>query len=504
MRHSPLRGGRDVKLDITEEVMPVNELLEEDLEECREVGCSAGGGLVESVRPTLVTLEKLAVPVMSNGRVASYKYAYAGNMTVGWPKTMEFSVLFDTGSGHVVVPSVKCKTNACSTHRTYNVSNSPSGYRVNTDGSPPVSKTDEVSVTFGTGEISGDFARDVVCVGLTSTDRGVGSLAEMPRHKCTELSLITATEMSDDPFSQFSFDGIFGLGLKSLAVSPLFSFSDSFGASSRLPSMFGMYIAGGDKERGHELAIGGYNEKRVQGPLSWTPVLDAEMGYWQVEIRGVRVGDEDAGIDCSDGACHAIVDTGSSHFGLPRPHMRDIWERLSTPPGDATDCRDTSTLPLHIDFDGFSLTLETKDYMRKLPTRGRQLPNSTEEPSSTCRPRLMPVSMPQEFGKHVFILGEPLLQRYYAAFDHGALRVGFGLAQRELQDEEEADAVLMVQVTMRVAAISTRKTVGSSFASARAAVKVTMRAQRVDGNILRRAPLPLSSGLLALAPLESE
>merc|ERR1719389_1519084 len=118
-------------------------------------------------------------------------------MTLGWPNVMDFSVLFDTGSGHVVVPSVRCTSPSCAMHRSYNVSQSPSGYSVNSDGTPRTDRVHEVEVSFGTGEISGDFARDVVCVGLTSTDRGVGSLAEMPRHKCTELSLITATEMSD-------------------------------------------------------------------------------------------------------------------------------------------------------------------------------------------------------------------------------------------------------------------------------------------------------------------
>jgi saccharopepsin len=414
---------------------------------------------------------------MKDGVVLSYKYAYAGNMTLGWPNVMDFSVLFDTGSGHVVVPSVRCTSPSCAMHRSYNVSQSPSGYSVNSDGTPRTDRVHEVEVSFGTGEISGDFARDVVCVGLTGAELLAAQTAGLPpRRACTELSMITATTMSDNPFSQFSFDGIFGLGLKSLAVNPVFSFTHTFGASSQAPSIFGMYIAGGDKERGHELAIGGYNAARVQGPLSWTPLLDAELGYWQVELRGVRVGDEDAGIDCSEGACHAIVDTGSSHFGLPKTHMRGIWEQLSSLPGDAADCRDTSTLPLHLDFDGFSLTLETKDYMRKLPTKNKVPDPVSGELASVCRPRLMPVSMPEEFGKHVFILGEPVLQRYYAAFDHGAHRVGFGLAQRDA--EEESDVVLMVQVTMRVGAVQTGL---RGAARATMAVQMGLGARTVGG-----------------------
>ena len=44
-----------------------------------------------------------------------------------------------------------------------------------------------------------------------------------------------------------------------------------------------------------------------------------------------------------------------------------IWEKLSTPSGDAADCRDTFTPPMHLDFDDFSLTLETNGYLVLVP-----------------------------------------------------------------------------------------------------------------------------------------
>merc|ERR1719183_3508184 len=45
-----------------------------------------------------------------------------------------------------------------------------------------------------------------------------------------------------------------------------------------------------------------------------------------------------------------------------------------------------------------------------------------------CRPRLMPVNMPAPLGPNLFILGEPVLHRYYTVFDWAGPKVGFGVA----------------------------------------------------------------------------
>lgn len=52
-----------------------------------------------------------------------------------------------------------------------------------------------------------------------------------------------------------------------------------------------------------------------------------------------------------------------------------------------------------------------------------------------CRPKMMPVTMPAPLGPKLFILGEPVLHRYYTVYDWSAPRIGFGLAasQRNLQ-----------------------------------------------------------------------
>ena len=56
-----------------------------------------------------------------------------------------------------------------------------------------------------------------------------------------------------------------------------------------------------------------------------------------------------------------------------------------------------------------------------------------------CRPRLMPVNMPAPLGPNLFILGEPVLHKYYTVFDWAGPKIGFGVAntKRNTQDRSQ-------------------------------------------------------------------
>merc|ERR1719456_1427882 len=69
-------------------------------------------------------------------------------------------------------------------------------------------------------------------------------------------------------------------------------------------------------------------------------------------------------------------------------------------------------------------------------------PEVAEEPGTVprfCRPRLMPVNMPAPLGPNLFILGEPVLHRYYTVFDWKGPRIGLGVAntKRNLIDRSQ-------------------------------------------------------------------
>merc|ERR1719265_119017 len=73
--------------------------------------------------PLLVPLIRESVPVYRNNITVSYKTSYSGMISIGQP-AQDFRVVFDTGSAHVVVPSIDCTNETCLEHRRFDASSS--------------------------------------------------------------------------------------------------------------------------------------------------------------------------------------------------------------------------------------------------------------------------------------------------------------------------------------------------------------------------------------------
>merc|ERR1719330_2138492 len=87
-------------------------------------------------QPFLIDLRRESVPVYRRGKVASFKTSYSGVLNVGTP-AQEFRVVFDTGSGNIVLPAEECTSEAClmEHRRRFNSSASATAMAVNADGS---------------------------------------------------------------------------------------------------------------------------------------------------------------------------------------------------------------------------------------------------------------------------------------------------------------------------------------------------------------------------------
>lgn len=408
--------------------------------------------------PFVLPMRRETVPVRRKGVIVSHKTSYSGLITVGKP-AQEFRVVFDTGSGHVVFPSVECKSQTCLVHRRYNMSASQSAVPVNVDGTtvPEGDLSDRVTIGYGTGQIEGEFVRDEVCLGAVDDSQ---ALVDSKRPQaCQELQVVMAVEMSKQPFKNFGFDGILGLALGSLSLSKNFSFFDMFSDGGKAQSPhFSVFLTDGEDGDESEIAFGGYNPTKLLGynptnptnAISWAPIINPDLGYWQLELLAVRVDGKTLDV-CQDGTCRGVMDTGTSHLGIPSPHNELLGELLLQPAAGVSDCRYVKAPVLEFEFRGFNMTLYAEDYMRKLPlaegvqvgsVKGVSLDEqpqaaastapstATGEPNYQCRPRLMPVNLPAPLGPKLFILGEPVLHRYYTIFDWKGPQVGFALANK--------------------------------------------------------------------------
>ncbi|KAE9591471.1 putative phytepsin [Lupinus albus] len=118
---------------------------------------------------------------------------YYGEISVGTP-AQKFTVIFDTGSSNLWVPSTKCYFSvACFFHAKYKSSQS-SSYKANGTSA---------AIQYGTGAISGFFSYDDVKVGDVLVKNQI---------------FIEATKEPGVTFVAAKFDGILGLGFQEISV----------------------------------------------------------------------------------------------------------------------------------------------------------------------------------------------------------------------------------------------------------------------------------------------
>jgi len=379
-----------------------------------------------------IPMQKQMVPVKRNNETVSYKSAYFGTIQLGGgAHKQEFSVTFDTASGQVIVPSARCKSTSCLLHRRYNVSESPTGKDIDADGTiveagRPEGDRDEVTVGFGTGEVNGDLGEETICVS------GEGATGSPSSYCIDRVRLVMAVEMTDDPFEQFAFDGVLGLGLSALSLRPEYSFFGKMVSKGQIAApQFSIYLAGSDSDVS-EITFGGSNMARMRTQPKWVPVAFPELGYWQLNVKEVRV-DGKVLEFCTKQTCGAVIDSGSSHLGVPGPTFADLRSLLSQiHTGNDTssiDCRSSQGPVLEIDFGSFSIKVGSRDYARPRPFL------AAKSGQVTCKPNLMRVSMPPPLGPNLFVLGEPVLRRYYTVFDWAKKTIGFAEPKSDLEEE---------------------------------------------------------------------
>eukprot|EP00448_Togula_jolla_P012453 CAMPEP_0170607342 /NCGR_PEP_ID=MMETSP0224-20130122/21003_1 /TAXON_ID=285029 /ORGANISM="Togula jolla, Strain CCCM 725" /LENGTH=469 /DNA_ID=CAMNT_0010932501 /DNA_START=109 /DNA_END=1518 /DNA_ORIENTATION=- len=429
-----------------------------------------------------VVLHRQRVPVRSDDAFVSFKSIYFGNIHLGGPKSQTFSMVFDSGSGHLIVPSTACLSETCAIHRRFDSNLSTTAIETDMDGNPikPHGARDHITVAFGTGEVTGSFVQDRVClnfpdepsdanVAMASNPEADAPEASMlerygERHGCVDLRIVAATDMAEEPFASFSFDGVLGLGLGSLALSPEFSFFEMMTRQANLARpIFGVFLADNDDDFS-EIDFGGFNPERVTSEIKWAPVAIPEFGYWQVKITAVRVGNRTFDF-CNDGQCRAVVDTGTSLLAVPGAFAQELQDSLESSLSDGQagrpDCKSATGEILEFDFEGGTLTLNPGDYARP----AINLAGTTEDEESQiveaaveagdrgepldpkltkCHPTIMPIEMPEPVGPKLFIWGEPVLRKYYTAYDWQNKMVGFALAA---QMEAAAPAEVQPEVT---------------------------------------------------------
>nr|XP_045013695.1 gastricsin [Jaculus jaculus] len=318
--------------------------------------------------------------------IAYMDAAYFGEISIGTPP-QNFLVLFDTGSSNLWVPSVYCRSLACTTHPRFNPSKSSTYF---TDGQT-------FSLQYGTGSLTGFFGYD------TLTVQGI----QVPNQ---EFGL-----SENEPGTNFvyaKFDGIMGLAFPSLSAGGATTALQGMLQENALSSpVFSVYLGSQEGSNGGQIVFGGVDDSLYVGEISWIP-LTQDL-YWQINIEGFFIGDQESGW-CSDG-CQGIVDTGTSLLTLPQAYLSDLLQAIGAEEGEYgqyfVNCDSVSSLPtFNFILNGVQFPLLPSYYII--------------QEGDYCMVGLQSTPLVQD-GQPFWILGDVFLRSYYAIFDVGNSRVGF-------------------------------------------------------------------------------
>ncbi|CAM2095219.1 unnamed protein product, partial [Caretta caretta] len=292
---------------------------------------------------------------------------YYGTISIGTP-AQDFTVIFDTGSSNLWVPSVYCSSTACTNHKKFNPS----------DSSTYQATSQSLSIQYGTGSMTGILGYDTVQVGGIVDTNQIFGLSE------TEPGSF---------FYYAPFDGILGLAFPSISSSgatPVFDNMMNEGLVSQ--DLFSVYLSSND-QTGSFVMFGGIDSSHYSGSLNWIPL--SSESYWEITMDSVTMNGET--IACS-GGCQAIIDTGTSLLAGPSSGISNINSYIGASDGTIS-CSAMSSLPnIVFTINGIEFPVPASAYII--------------EESGSCMSGFESIDV-----GGLWILGDVFIRQYYVVFD---------------------------------------------------------------------------------------
>ncbi|XP_006868446.1 PREDICTED: napsin-A [Chrysochloris asiatica] len=332
---------------------------------------------------------------------------YFGEIGLGTPP-QNFSVIFDTGSSNLWVPSKRCHflSLPCWFHHRFNPDASSSFQPNGT----------KFAIQYGTGRLSGILSKDKLTIG------GVKGASVVFGEALWEPSLI---------FTFARFDGILGLGFPKLAVNRVRPPLDVLVDQGLLDKpVFSFYLNRNSEEAdGGELVLGGSDPTHYIPPLTFLPVTIP--AYWQIHMERVKVS---TGLNLCARGCAAILDTGTSLITGPTEEIRALNSAIGGIPlftGQyMIECSKIPTLP-QVSFllGSVWFNLTAQDYIIQIVKLGTRF----------CLSGFQALDVPPPMGPF-WILGDVFLGTYVAVFDRGDKKVSarVGLARARPRGAEQS------------------------------------------------------------------
>jgi len=294
---------------------------------------------VAAKRAGSATITKMFTILNDDGSVTQVpvtNYAdtmYTADVKIGTPG-QTFSVVYDTGSSNLWVPSTGCS--ACSTkdHVLFNPSASSTFHK----------SSEKFDIEYGSGPVSGTTGTDTVTVA---------------DYSISDVAFAQATDVSGlgSLFNAPGFDGIMGLAWGTISVdSQTPVMFDLFAQNKDLAQKYSFYLTGSVSQgatEGSIFTIGGTDPAKYKGELVKVP-LSSET-YWMATATETKLGSNSLGSNAK-----VIVDSGTSYLVAPFftfLYIKELLGAKSTDGGYTVDCSSMSSLP------DFTFTLGGADWV---------------------------------------------------------------------------------------------------------------------------------------------
>jgi len=333
---------------------------------------------------------KLASTLGDSGDIVIKNYQnaqYYGEVTVGTP-AQTFNVIYDTGSSNLWVPAKDCSNCGGKFIGKKNKYDRDASSTYVVDDSP-------FAIQYGSGPVSGNWSVDSA------------TMAGLPVEGQRFAEVKDASGLGA-AYSAGKFDGILGLAFESISIDNTPTVFGNLVSQGQVDkAIFSFYLANG---KDGELTIGGTDDSKYDGDLTWVPLSSAT--YWEIDLEDVTAGETSY-----DSSTSAIVDSGTSLLTGPTKVVKELAEAVGAKKNFAgeylVDC-DAELPELTFTIAGEKYTLAGEDY----------LINS----GGTCLFAIMGMDIPRPAGP-LWILGDVFMRKYYTAFDYENKQVGFAAAK---------------------------------------------------------------------------
>jgi len=334
---------------------------------------------------SIISRKRAGLPTI--GLTNYYDVGYYGPITIGTPP-QNFTVIFDTGSSNLWVPSINCKEKTCLSHHRY-VSNASRTYKKNGE---------RIVIEYGSGSMVGYLSEDVVGLGgLTVKAQTFGE----------------ATSLSHD-FANAPFDGLLGLAFQSISADDVVPvFYNVIAQKLVRDGEFSFYLSPADNEAGSVLNLGGTDSQYYTGSVQKHDIFLYFLGlqWYTIVVETFYVGGSRSG-GCIP-FCRAIVDTGTSLLVGPEADANAMLSQIGMVEPDCSNLASLPTLTVTL-FGGYDYPLTPAQYVIKLPNHSGNM---------TCQAGIAGMN-----GLPFWILGDVFLRGYYTVFDQANDQIGFATA----------------------------------------------------------------------------